>query len=162
MNSEMRSGTIVVGYDGTRTSEHALRETAGLLGPRTALVVVVWKAGLAFELIELPASSIGLPPAPLELHTALEADRSIFEEARRAAQHGAGLARVLGMDAEGLAVAEDPGIPVSETLLRVASERSAQAMVIGAHAHGNLLGSTSRGVLRHARCPVLVVRDPMS
>jgi hypothetical protein len=44
---------------------------AGLLGERPAIVVVVWKVGLAFELIELPASSIGLPPAPLDILTAL-------------------------------------------------------------------------------------------
>jgi nucleotide-binding universal stress UspA family protein len=157
----VRSGTIVIGYDGTRASEHALREAAGLLGPRPAVVVVVYKAGLAFELIELPASSIGLPPAALDIRTALEADRNIYEGAQEAAEHAAGLARMLGMEAEGLVVAEDPEISVAETLLRLARERDAGALVVGSHRHGPILGSVSREVVRDATCPVLVVREPL-
>lgn len=156
------SGPILIGYDGTRASEHALREAAGLLGGRPALVVVVWKAGLSFELIELPASSIGLPPAPLDIRTALEADRAIYEGAQRAARQAAALARSLGLEAEALTVAEEPEIPVAETLLSLARERDAQAIVVGAHAHSGLLGSTSRAVVRLASCPVLVVREPAS
>ena len=156
----MRSGTILIGYDGTRTSEHALREAAGLLGPRPAVVVVVYKAGLAFELIELPASSIGLPPAPLDVRTALEVDRNTYERAQEAAERAAGLARMLGMEAEGLVVAEDPEISVAETLLRLAPERDAAALVVGSHRHGPILGSVSREVIRDASCPVLVVREP--
>ena len=150
----------MISYDGTRASEHALREAAGLLGPRSALVVVVYKAGLAFELIELPTSSIGLPPAPLDIRTALEADRNIYEGAQRAAEQAAGLARMLGMEAEGLVVAEDPEISVAETLLRLACERDAAALVVGSHRHGPILGSVSREVVRDATCPVLVVREP--
>ena len=156
----MGSGPVLIGYDGTRASEHALREAAGLLGGRPALVVVVWKAGLAFELIELPTSSIGLPPAPLDLRAALETDRALYEGAQQAAQRAAAFARALGLEAEGLVVAEDPEIPVAETLLRLAREREAQVIVVGAHRHGALLGSTTRSVVRDARCPVLVVREP--
>jgi nucleotide-binding universal stress UspA family protein len=154
----VRSAPVLIAYDGTRAAEHALREAAGLLGVRTALVVVVWKAGLSFQLIELPASSIGLPPAPLDIRTALEVDHSLYEAAQRAAQEAAGVARTLGMDAEGLVVAE-PDIPVAETLLTLARERDATAIVVGAHAHAGL-GSTSRAVVREAVCPVLVVREP--
>jgi nucleotide-binding universal stress UspA family protein len=156
----MRSSPILIGYDGTRASEHALREAAGLLSARPALVVVVWKVGLAFELIELPASSIGLPPAPLDLRTALETERSLYESAQRAAQRAAALARSLGLEAEALTVAEEPDVTVAETLLRIARERQAQAIVIGGHRHGGALGSTSRSVIRDAECPVLVVREP--
>ena len=156
----MGSGPVLIGYDGTRASEHALREAAGLLGGRPALVVVVWKAGLVFELIELPTSSIGLPPAPLDLRAALETDRALYEGAQQAAQRAAAFARALGLEAEGLVVAEDPEIPVAETLLRLARERDAQVIVVGAHRHGVLLGSTTRSVVRDARCPVLVVREP--
>ena len=156
----MRSASILIGYDGTRASEHALREAAGLLAARQALIVVVYKPGLAFELIELPASSIGLPPAALDIRTALEADRNIYEGAQEAAEHAAGLARMLGMEAEGLVVAEDPEISVAETLLRLARERDAAALVVGSHRHGPILGSVSREVIRDASCPVLVVREP--
>jgi nucleotide-binding universal stress UspA family protein len=64
------------------------------------------------------------------------------------------------MPAEGLAVADE--LTVSETLVRVASDVDAAAVVMGRHDHSSLhdvlLGSTAKGVLRHAPCPVLVVR----
>jgi nucleotide-binding universal stress UspA family protein len=149
---------VLIGYDGTPASEHALREAAGVLAPRRALVVVVWKAGLAFELIELPTSSVGLPPAPLDMRTALETDRSLYEAAQRAAERAAELARTLGLEAEPLVVGEEPEIPVAETLLRVADERDARVIVVGAHPHGGLLGSTARAVIRDSQRPVLVAR----
>jgi nucleotide-binding universal stress UspA family protein len=156
----MTSSPALIGYDGTPTSEHAIREAADLLSGRPALVVVVWKAGLAFELIELPTSSVGLPPAPLDIRAALETDRAVYEGAQRSAQHAAALARSLGLEADALVVAEDPEITVAETLLRIAGERAARAIVVGAHRHGGLLGSTTRAVVREARIPVMVVRAP--
>ena len=57
-------------------------------------------------------------------------------------------------------MADDAETPVSETLLDVARERDAAAMVVGARGHGAvsevILGSTSRDVIRHAPCPVVV------
>jgi len=153
-----RSGPVLIGYDGTQSAEHALREAAALLADRRALVVVVIKPGLAFELIEPPASSIGLPPAPIDIRTALEVERTMSEAARDGAQRAAALARELGLDAEPLVVAEEPEITVSETLLRVASERDARAIVLGAHEHGPIVGGTMRGVLRDATRPVVVAR----
>lgn len=159
----MRAGPVLIGYDGSPASDRAIREAGELLGARRALVVVVWKSGLGFELIELPTASVGMPPAALDVSRALEIDRALAEHAQRMAQHGAGLARDAGFDAEGLAIADDPGVSVAETLLRVARERDAQAAVVGAHSHGRLsevlLGSTSRDVVRHAECPVVVVRE---
>ena len=155
----MRSGPVLIGYDGTAAAERALRETAELLGGREAVVVVVWKEALAFELVALPAASVGLPPAPIDVRTALEVDRSRFEAASRGAERAAELARELGLDAEPLVVADDPETPVDETLVRVARERDAQVVAVGAHKHGPILGSISRGVVRNASCPALVVRE---
>jgi hypothetical protein len=116
----VRTGPLLIGYDGTRAAEHALREAAGLLAHRRALVIVVIKPGLAFELIELPASSVGLPPAPIDIRTALEVERKLSEVAREGAQRAAALARELGLEAAPLVVAEEPDVSVAETLLRVA------------------------------------------
>jgi nucleotide-binding universal stress UspA family protein len=48
-------------------------------------------------------------------------------------------------------------------ILRVAEEGYADLIVIGAHAHGAFgrlfLGSTANQVVRHAHCPVLIVRE---
>jgi nucleotide-binding universal stress UspA family protein len=159
----MSRGPIVIGYDGSPAAERAVREAGGLLGGRPALVVVVWKQGLGFDLLELPTATIGLPPAEIDIRTALEIDESMRERAQRLAQKGAGLARDAGLEAEGLAVADDVDVPISETIVNVARERNAQATVVGAHGHGRaseiILGSTTRDVVRHAPCPVLVVRD---
>jgi nucleotide-binding universal stress UspA family protein len=158
----MASGPILVAYDGSPASEHALRQAGELLAPRPALVVVVTKEGVGFELMELPTANVGLPPAALDVRTAIEVDETMHEHAQRLAQKGVGLARDAGFEAEGLAVAEDLHVPVAEAIVRVANERDAQAVVVGAHGHSKLgdviLGSTSRDVIRHAPCPVVVAR----
>jgi nucleotide-binding universal stress UspA family protein len=157
-----RSGPVVIGHDGSEASEHAIREAGPLLAGRPALVVVVYKTGIGFELLELPTVA-GLPPASLDVRTAMEIDRELAERSRRLAQQGAAIAREAGFAmAEGLAVADDLDRPIGETLLDVARERRAQAVVVGAHAHGGLaafLGSTSRDVVRRADRPVVVVRE---
>jgi nucleotide-binding universal stress UspA family protein len=155
------SGPIVIGYDGSSASEHALREAGPLLSPRQALVVVVWEAGAAFQLAALPNAALDMPLAPIDVRTAMEIDRKLYEGAQRLAEHGAALARELGFEAEALAVADEASVP--ETLVGVARERAAAAIVVGAHSQGAfsevLLGSTSRGVVHRATCPVVVVRE---
>jgi nucleotide-binding universal stress UspA family protein len=155
------SGPVLIGYDGTRASEHALRESAELLAGRSALVVVVWKPGLAFDLLGLP-SNLGLPPVPLDVRTVLEVDRAQYEAAQEGAQRAAQLARNLGLQAEPLLVADEPEVTVADTLLRLARERDVQALVVGAAAHDGLLGDTSRSLLRHAQRPVVVIPVPGS
>ena len=154
----MPSGPVLIGYDGSPSADHALREAAALFGRRQALVVVVWEAGAAYETLEVPA----IPAAPIDLRTAALADQAIYEGARQLADLGARLASELGFEAESLTVADD--VTVAKTLVRVARERDAQAMVVGSHGYSRLeklfLGSTSRQVLEHAPCPVLVVRAP--
>jgi nucleotide-binding universal stress UspA family protein len=158
------SGPVVIGYDGSDAADHALREAGKLLSGRRALVVTVWKQGLGFELMELPAATVGMPATTLDVRTALEIDRELAASSERLAQKGAELARDAGFaDAEGLAVADDPDVSVADTIVRVARERGAQAIVVGAHNQGALsemlLGSTSRAVIHRADRPVVVVRE---
>jgi nucleotide-binding universal stress UspA family protein len=161
-----RSGPVLIAFDGTPAAEHAIREGGPLLAGRTAVVLVVWKRGLGFELVALPASEIGLPPAALDVNTALEIDRQLLEGAESQSQRGAAFAREVGLEAEALVVADDPDTTIHETIVRIAEERDAAAILIGAHGHGPsaemLLGSTTRGVLRRAQTPVVVVRHASS
>jgi nucleotide-binding universal stress UspA family protein len=117
--------------------------------------------GLGLEILAPPVGTTGLPPAPLDVRTALEIDHQLYEEARRLTQRGAEIAKEVGLDAEGIAVADEVETPVSETIADVAREREAPVIVIGAHGHGRLplLGGTTRDVIRHAPCPVIVARD---
>ena len=82
----MAGGPLLIAYDGTPPSERAIRDAAELLGHRQALVTVVWKAGLAFELLEPPGATLNLPPAPIDIRTALEIDEQTSEAARRMAR----------------------------------------------------------------------------
>ena len=157
----MSQRPVVIGFDGSAAAERAVREAGALLAPRRALVVMVWEAGRAFDLGEIPAGLLESPPATLDIRTALALDDAMYQAAQRMAQHGAALAGEAGFDAEGLAVADD--LTVADTLLRVVREHDGQALVVGSHGHGGLrevlLGSTTRALIQHAGCPVLVVRD---
>jgi nucleotide-binding universal stress UspA family protein len=152
------SGPVVIGFDGTPASERALRAAADLFAPRPAVIVVVWEAGRAFDLMEVP--TLDLPPAGVDVRTAFELDQAVYEQAQRVAQQGATLARGLGLEGDGLAVADE--LTVGDTLIRLAKEYEAQALVVGSHGHSTLgellVGSTTREVLKHADCPVVVVR----
>ena len=161
-----RAGPVLIAFDGTPAAEHAIREGGPLLAGRNAVVLVVWKQGLAFDLVALPASAIGLPPAQLDVAAALEAERETYRAAESQAQRGAALAREAGLEAEPHVIADDPETPIHETILRVAR---AAAIVIGSHGHGpigpigaTVLGGITRGVLRQAQVPVVVVRHAAS
>lgn len=156
----MHGGPIIIGYDGSQAAECALREAGALLSGRPAIVVVVWEAGRAYELQDRPTGLLETPPASLDVRTALEFDKAMYESAQQLAQHGGALARQAGLDAEGLAVADD--VTVADTLIRLAEERDSVAIVIGSHGHSELrellLGSTSKAVVQRAPCPVLIAR----
>jgi nucleotide-binding universal stress UspA family protein len=156
------SGPLVIAYDRSPPADHAVREAGKLFPGRRALVLVVWKEGLGFEIAELPAATIGMPPSPLDIRTALEIDRVIYEGAQKVAQQGAELAKEAGLDAEGLAVADEVDVPLAETIAHVAEEQGAAAIVIGAQGQSRaaILGSTSRDVIGHARGPVVIVPGP--
>jgi nucleotide-binding universal stress UspA family protein len=157
----VHSGPVVIGFDGTPPAQRALRESATLLAPRLALVVVVWEAGRAFELLTLPTRALEVPPVSVDVGAAIEADKAAYDMAERLAEQGATLASQLGYQAEGLAVAYD--MTVADTLVHVATERDSQALVVGSHGRRGLtaalLGSTSKGVVERAPCPVVVVRS---
>lgn len=158
----MASGRVVIGFDGSPGSDRAIQEAGELLAPRAALVVVVWKRGLGFALMENPASTLGLPPAELDISAALEVDEAMRERAQRLAEQGAAIARDAGLEAESLVAADDVDTPVAETLVRVARDRGAHGIVVARHPKGRaadwILGSTTRDVIRHADRPVVVVR----
>jgi nucleotide-binding universal stress UspA family protein len=103
---------------------------------------------------------MGMPASALDIRTIMQAEEALLESAGQMARWGASVAAEAGLEAEGLAVADE--ISVADTLVRVADETGADAIVVGSHRHGRLsellLGSTSRGVIAKASCPVIVVR----
>jgi len=152
----MGTGPVVVGYDGSPASERALREAGDLFASSPLLVVVVWEPGQAFT--SFPSA---MPTAPIDIRVSTEVDEAMYERARHLAEEGAAVVRAMGRVAEGLAVADRLTVPA--TLVRLAEERDAAAIVLGSHGHNALrqllLGSTTREVIRRAPCPVVVTRE---
>ncbi len=154
-------GPILIAFDGSPASRCAVADAARLLAPRPALVVTVWEPGLAYAMPEMRAE--GLVPAPMvDPATALSIDKGVHARAEQVAGEGAELARSLGLDAQPLAVPDERNVP--ETILKVAEENHAGAVVVGSRGlsgvRARLEGSTTKGLLRHAPCPVLVVHEP--
>jgi nucleotide-binding universal stress UspA family protein len=86
-------------------------------------------------------------------------DSALYQGAQRLAQRGAQLARQAGFDASGLAVADE--LTIAETLVRIARDRDAAGILVGARGRGVtklLVGSTSKGLIERADRPVVVVR----
>jgi nucleotide-binding universal stress UspA family protein len=152
----MPSGPALVGYDGSPAAKRALQQAVDLLGPVPMLVVMVWEAGLPFDLLTIPT----VDPAPIDIRPALELDQQRYDRARRSTEQAAAEARELGRTADGLVVADE--MTPADTLIRLAAERDAAVIVVGRHGHRAvreaLMGSTTRELIRRAPCPVLVVR----
>lgn len=152
---------VVVAFDGSAEAQAAVRAAASLFGDRLVLVVSVWEAGLAMAMMSSPdATGLAYPsPAPEQIAAV---DRAQHGHATSAAQAGARIVQELGGTAEAVAVAED--LNVAETVISIAEERDAAAVVVGSRGLGavksRLLGSTSRRVLQDTHRPVLVVRAP--
>ena len=153
-------GPILIAFDGSAAARQAVTDTAWFAQPRRALVLTVWEAALAYAMV---AGSPGVMIAPaVNSATVLDIDDELGRRAERIANEGAELARSLGLDAQPLAVPD--GGNVVATLLDVAREHHAAAIVVGSRGlnglRARLEGSTSKGVLKRASCPVLIVHEP--
>lgn len=152
-------GPVVIAYDGSAPARQAVADAAKLLASHRALVVTVWEPGLAYAVAPIPPNGMMAPSIDPEL--ARDIDRELHRHADRISRDGTELARSLGIDAESLSL-PDAG-NVAHTILDVAREHHAAAIVVGSRGLGGLRarleGSTSKGVLKHASCPVVVVHE---
>ena len=155
----MPSGPVLLAYDGSDAARWAVRKAGALLGPRAALVVTVWEPGLAYAALEPPTIGIGAPTF-VDVQTATELDDAVRQHAERVVRDGAVVAHAAGFTATAQ-VASDRS-DVAGTLVGLAREHDAQAIVLGSHGHAGLrdrlLGSTSMAVVHAADCPVVIVR----
>ena len=157
---EASDAPVILAYDGSDPAKAAVRAAARLLTAKKVVVVTVWEPGLA-----LISSAASIPPGAEipgpDLETITEVDQKAQDHASSVAEQGAELARSAGLEAEAQAVPDE--VNVGETVVRIAKERGAQAVVIGSRSLSGLratfLGSTSQTVAHHAHVPVLVVRE---
>jgi nucleotide-binding universal stress UspA family protein len=140
---------ILIATDGSapaRAAEAIGVELARARG-ETAAFVCVWAPLRA---------SFGVPVPEMLDSEFLDAERVWAQEQLAEAAERAAAA---GTDAETI-VAKGPAV---ESICDTAARRGADMIVIGSHGWGAMMslmfGSTTLGVLQHAPCPVLVVRD---
>jgi nucleotide-binding universal stress UspA family protein len=154
---------ILIAYDGSEVSRVAVRHAAELFAGHRAVLVTVWEPGLATVTVGLPETygmgTVSVDPATIE-----EIDRIQREHASTVATDGAELARSLGLAAEPRSVPDEADI--ADTLIGIANETGAAAVVVGSHGisglRSRLLGSVSRKLIEHCDLPVLVIRDATS
>jgi nucleotide-binding universal stress UspA family protein len=151
--------TVILAYDGSAAAREAVVAAAKLLKGCRILVVTVWEEGLAYMAPPGTPSEGMMMTQPVDPEVAYEIDVGLHGEAEQMAHHGAELAGSLGLEAEPVSL-PDAG-NVAATLIDLALEQSAAAIVVGSRGlsgiRARLEGSTSRGLVAHAHCPVLVV-----
>lgn len=138
--------TILIATDGSSSAQEAVDfglELATGEGASVTFVLVVPAVDI------LPAGGFGVTvPVPHEL---TEAETAPLDAAREQAEQ-------LGVDVHTRLLKGDP----ADEIVAYADVIYADLIVVGSRGHGTiasaLLGSVSRGVLREARRPVLVVR----
>jgi nucleotide-binding universal stress UspA family protein len=147
------SGSIVVGVDGSDASHEALRWAADEARLRFAPLVAVH----AWSFV--PAQPIGDPGMLAMPAGDLPGQLSAESDAAR-----------IGLDqAVDEALGAEPGIEIERKLVEgdageaiVAESEGAVLVVVGSHGRSGLkaalLGSVSRHVVDHAKCPVVVVK----
>lgn len=157
MNAD--DGPTLIAFDGSAAARQAVAATAALLKPRATLVLTVWEAALAHTATS-PQPDVGMTPV-VDPSVVLTFDEALRAHAERVANDGAELAKSLGLDAEPLAMADVRN--VARTIVEVAREHKAATIVVGSRGLGGLRarleGSTSKGVVKDAPCPVVVVHD---
>jgi nucleotide-binding universal stress UspA family protein len=155
-------GPVLIAYDGSPAAREAVEAAARLLASRPALVVTVWEPGLAYLGPAMAPDGLTVTPA-VDPQVALEVDRGVHEQAEQVARDGAELARSLGLAAAQPLAVPDGG-DIARTLLDLARSHNAAAIVVGSRGlsglRARLEGSTSKGLLKHATVPVVVVHEP--
>lgn len=152
---------VLIGYDGSDAARRAVRDTAELFGSRPALVVTAWDPSLPYETAAM-SPGVQEMPSPIDVEMAQVGEDRLRDQADRIAHDGAELAKSLGLQAEALVVADERG-NVALAIVELARERDVAAIVVGSRGlsglRARLEGSTSRAVLKHSECPVVVVHE---
>ncbi|MFJ6419081.1 universal stress protein [Paeniglutamicibacter sp. NPDC091659] len=141
------SDSIVVGHDGSKGANHAFDMAMGLAAELSAPVVVVrsW--------------SILTAPRPADWEYGYVSSFAEYTAAVRE-EMVLGLKETVGKYDKVQVTYEPVHAPPAKSLIDCS--RNARMLVVGTRGHGGLagmlLGSVSEQCVRHAACPVLVVR----
>ncbi|MFA7381964.1 MAG: universal stress protein [Desulfurivibrionaceae bacterium] len=136
---------IMVGYDGTKFSDCALKEAIALTKESDAKLL----------LVTAPEIDVNLQAM------APEANELIEKKARTALERATAKVKKAGLTCESKIIVTNSA---QETLVETAKKNKVDLIVLGTHGRTGLvrllMGSTTARVIGHAPCNVLVVRCP--
>jgi nucleotide-binding universal stress UspA family protein len=148
---------ILIAFDGSEDSRAAVAHAGELFGGQQVTVLTVWERFIDV----LVHTSFGVM-STAESVDIEKIDAATERQAKATAADGAELARQAGLDATAVTCLQ--GNTVAETILDVAENVSATAIVLGSRGRTGvkslLLGSVSHAVLQHADLTVIVVPSP--
>jgi nucleotide-binding universal stress UspA family protein len=151
--------TVILAYDGSPAAREAVTAAGKLFKGCRVLVVTVWEAGLMYMAPPAPMEGNMMMTQPVDPELAHHVDVSLRDQADQMARDGAEMAGSLGLEAQPLSLSDERD--VARTLIELARDQGAAAIVVGSRGLGGirarLEGSTSKALLAHAPCPVLVV-----
>jgi nucleotide-binding universal stress UspA family protein len=144
------AGTAVFAYDGSEDAQRAVTVARDLLQVERAIIVHV-------RVLPLPPI-IGADPEAGEFGSPDDVQE---RQADRIVAEGVDVANRAGFEAEAVVETADSMTGVWRTIIDVAEQHGAGAIVAGhrgvSRLQSALLGSVSNGLVNHAHIPVLVV-----
>lgn len=141
-NSSLQFKKILVPIDFSKTSQKALNQAVALAKQSKATLV----------LIHVVTFSVA---ASVEQFSVIDWYQSLIKDAKKNLEK---LKKSLSLSVETVV---ETGVPF-DVICKIAKKKKADLIVITTHGYSGLkhaiLGSTAERVIRHANCPVLVIR----